>query len=489
MNSECKTDKERLPRVVWLIYQALVWLYALVIIISSCVVLLHISREYVNIYKYLPYIEYSITLIFLISCIGAIARRLWAAHWVSVTGVWCLAMYWSDVPGLIECAVEEILYGPRTVLGAGPDLSRWAYPVYVYLLARLIGLGLLLALIITSHIVSRQQVEIGAETKKRRSIQMGRFLYGGILLIFLGVVVKWLDVHIERQIYAMTVGSYLVVAGVVLILIWHVSARDLFFAGSAVSMSAILFIYRPAIVPAFYNFLLWLPPVATGMLSLLRRHVGAKLRAAVIGLPVVFVLISFSSSLVEIPLDMSFAVYHKITSRQPEDFPVYLQVPPGATDARYRGGNRPYLYFTGEDPYPASKTVGFITANLEEAGWNKLEYDLLDPNFRSSHLEGWYSPLGRWFGPSDANSEHGSKRKPCLWDAYWINDRDETVHVSLGYRLSEERKTDWTTLHCNISQSPPDPWQLQRIRQYRRIHPDGNEPNKAAESSEHSPLF
>jgi hypothetical protein len=489
MNENGEISEDEPPRSVWLIYYGLAWFYTFGIIISSCIGFFYIRREYIDVYKYMPYVEYSIQLAFLVACIGAVTRRSWAAHWVGVTAVWFLAVYWSGVPSLIECTVGEILYGPAVVIGGGPDVRNMPYPPYFYLLAKLVGLVLLLSFVITSHLISKQQAISAAKTERTGSTKAGRLLYGGIMVMLFGLMTKWVDLHIEQQIYAMTIGSYLLVAGAVLILIWHVLAREFFISASVTSTSAIIFIYRPAIVPVFYNFVLWLPPLATGMLSLLRREVGAKLRTVVIGLPVVFILISFSGSVIEIPLYMRFGPYHKETSQRPADLPEYLQVPLRATKARYQGGERPHLSFTIEDPYPATKTLNFISSNLEEAGWRKLDYDLLNPSFESSHLKGWYSPLERWFGPKDPNSEGQSHTKPCLWDASWMNERDETVRVRLTYRLSEEGKIDWTDLHCSISVSPADPMQLEFTKHYRRVHPEGNEPNKAEEPSEHSDLF
>lgn len=466
--------------MVWRVYQGLAWFYALAIAISLSFQILYVRVEYFDTYRHLPYLEYGIQLIFMASCVGAIARRRWAACWVSATAVWCLAIYWAGVPALIERAVLEICYGGPISIGRGLDSGELAYRPYVYLLAKPIGVGLLLGVIAASQTVAKHQAK-PAEGGEAGWKETGRLLYIGVSVIFLGLAFKWLDVHTESQTYGMTIGTYMVVAGAVAILIWHVFAHKLFIAGSVASASSILFIHTPAMSPAYLNLVLWVPVMCVGFLNLLRKGMAAKLRVAVVCLPVLFLLIGFTGSAVDIPVIMCFGAYHKPTAERPGDFPEYLQVPAGANDVRYTGGNRPSLFFTVKDPHPASKTLAFITTNLERAGWKKLEYDLLGPELESSHLKGWYSPLEQWFGPVDPNREAQRDRNGCLWDAWWINDADETVQLRLTYRIAEEGKTDWSKLYGSISVSPADPAHLEYIRYYRQVHTEGMDSDESNE--------
>jgi len=472
MNTKCETSERRLPGLVWLVYQALAWFYALAIIFSLYMSLFYGKQEYVEGYKHLSYIEHSIEFIFLIACIGAITRRSWAAHWVRVTGIWLLTLFWSNVPGLFESTIQEILYGAPEVIGGGPNLTNKPYPSYVYLLAKIIGFLLLLTLIIISHVISVQRAKTASRKEGAGPIKNGRLLYIGILVILLGLAFKWLDLHIEQQIYAMTIGSYLVVGGAVLILIWHILVRSLFVGASVASISTVLFIYKPPFASSVLTFVLWGPAIAMGAVNLFRKNWNAKLRTAIIGLPIVFMLTAFSPSVVQIPVRMHFWVYYKETSQRPADFPEYLQVPSGATNVRYRGGDNPHLSFTLEEPYPATATFNFITSNLEQAGWKKLDYNLMNPEFKSSHLIGWYSPLTRWF---DLGEDTKKKIKNSRWMADWINNKNETLSMHLEYSPPKEDEEKLTILYCNLSQHSAEGWMRMYVENYKRFHKSENE--------------
>jgi hypothetical protein len=137
---------------------------------------------------------------------------------------------------------------------------------------------------------------------------------------------------------------------------------------------------------------------------------------------------------------------------------------------RYQGGNRPYLSFTTEEVYPATRTLNFISGNLEQAGWKKLDYDLLNPQRKSSHLIGWYDPLRRWFGSGGDSEETTSRNRRFQWEADWINDKNDTINVRLRYAPPDGNDGKFTTLDCHLSQTPPDPLQLHFIERYRQVH-------------------
>jgi hypothetical protein len=398
-------------------------------------------------------------------------------------------MVWPTVISIAGEAVQRLRFGSGLVIGGGIRTISTTNWVYVYLAVLLVDLLLLVSFVTTAGIVFAGRARTCGEKEQSASAKAGKLLYTGIVVLVVGLAVKWVDFHIEQQTYGMTIGSYFVVGGVALMLLWHLLAPEVFIACSATTMAVIFFIHGATYASLVLNLAVWLPVFGLVAASFSLKQVERNLRIASIGIPIILAVFAIFPTVLEVPLGLHFSAYHKPTSERPRDFPEYLQVPAGANDVRYKGGNRPSVHFTVEDPHPASKTLAFITANLERAGWKKLEYDLMGPELESSHLKGWYSPLEQWFGPIEPKKEAQSDRKRCLWDASWINERDETVHVRLTYRLSEEDKIDWTDLHCSISQSPADPMQLELIKHYRLVHPEGNEPNKAEEPSEHSELF
>jgi len=90
---------------VSLLYLSLTWVFAFYLLISICFGLFYSYRSYIDLYKYLYLIQFSLQLALFISCIGAIIRKVWAVHAVRVTGVWYLALIWSDIPYLAQRTV------------------------------------------------------------------------------------------------------------------------------------------------------------------------------------------------------------------------------------------------------------------------------------------------------------------------------------------------------------------------------------------------
>jgi hypothetical protein len=393
-------------------------------------------------------------------------------------------MGWPTVVSIGGEAVQRLRLGAGIVIGGGIrsiSTTKW---VYVYLAILLADFLLLVIFVTAAGIMFAGEPRSGGKKDHSASAKAGRLLYAGIAILVVGLAVKWIDFHIEQQTYGMTIGSYFVVGGAVLILLWHLLTPDLFIVGSAMAMAVIFFIQGATYASLVLNFAVWLPVSGLAVASFSLTQVERNLRIASLGMPIILATFAICPSTLQVPLGLHFSVYHKPTSERPPDFPEYLEAPIGANGVTYTGGNRPYLCFTVEDPYPASKTLAFLAANLQKAGWKKLEYNLMAPESESSHLKGWYSPLEQWFGPIDPNEEAKSDRKRCLWNASWINQRDETVHAWLAYRLSEEGKTDWTKLHCSISVSQADPAQLMYVKHYRRVHPEGKEPNEPNQPEE-----
>jgi hypothetical protein len=475
MGNEPQTDKAQVTRWVWLSYQGLAWFYLLAIIILTSIGLFRAIRDYVNVYKYLPYIHYCFSFVFVVACIGAITRRRWSAHWVRVTGVWCLAASWPTVMSLTVEAIERLWgYGSVVVIG-GPNTVTERYAPCIFSVAGILDVIFLLTFVFTANIIWTRRTKTDVKEVETQSFKHAHLVYVALSVIFFGLLFRWVDSHIEHQTYGMTIGSYLVAAGVVLILVWHLLVPEFFLAASAPTMSVILLVTQAHIYSSGLTFVLWLPLIALGLRSLLRKRLSFKLRVLSFGVPVLFAMAAVCGPIMQLPLYMNFRIYHKVTSQRPADFPGYLQAPVSATDVRYQGGDRPYLSFTVEDPHPAAKTLDFISSNLEQASWKRLGHDLLNPQVESSHLTGWYNPLTRWFGSGDDSKETARRKRRFRWNADWINNKNETVNVFLQYAPPETGEKKPTTLYCNLSQSPPSPLNLQFIKRYRQIHENNSE--------------
>lgn len=472
--SEEQTKMEGMsaPPLAQAVYQLLPWICVPILVLSLCFGLLYGYQSYIDRYRYLFWMHCLLQVVFLISCIGAMTRRGWASQWLRVSGVWCLALVWSDIPSLAERTVWNLLYREPIYLGGASDLMKPHFPSYIYLLGRSLFFLALLALTISSHIVYKNRQR--ASTTPIRSvgagaIEYGCLLYAGVLGIFFGLIIYWLDSIVAIQIYLDVVGTYLLVAGVACVLIWHLSAQGLFLAGLPICISSILFIYKQ------YGFVtltlvLWVPLIVLGVIYLCQKNYSFKLRTIAVCLPVVLTLISLSSSFVPIIGSLRFLPYPEITSERPPDFPEYLQVPDAATEVKYRGGENPYLFFVINDPYPASKTLDFICGRLEQAGWKELDYDLMNPESESSHVIGWFDPISLWLASEDDTNDIDNNLRPSRWSAWWINEKDETISVHLSYEPPTDANDVLTTLCCNLSQHSAKSSMRGFLNNYKRIH-------------------
>jgi len=255
------------------------------------------------------------------------------------------------------------------------------------------------------------------------------------------------------------VGSYLIFAGVVLALASHLFDRDSFLACSPVSASGVLLLYGPVLWSWAATLVLWFAPVALALVNLFRSKPGLKLKVAALAFPMLVFLFGYlPSGPVSTPVSLRFVRYYKEGPKRPADFPDYLQAPPWAREVRYKGGTNPYLLFVARDPFPATKTLGFIKEKLEQAGWKPLHYDLLNPSSPSSQLEGWRDVV---------NEAKGIRYSS--WSGYWMNDDIKSVHVRLHYYCSAATAGDMNTVRCQLYQSD---WANGFVELYRCVHPN-----------------
>ncbi len=453
MEDKCGSITEAPPRAAWWVYQGLAWVYLVAMAVTTCIGLLRPTRDYYDAYGYPAYVRYCFSLVFTVACVAAVTRRRWAPHWVRVTGLWCVAMVWPTVVSIAGEAVQRLRFGPGIVIGGGIRTLSTTNWVYVYLVILLADLLLLVSFVTTAGIVFAGRARTGREKDRSAFAEAGKLLYSGTAIVVVGLVVKWVDFHIEQQTYGMTIGSYSVVAGAALILLWHLLAPQVFIAGSATAMAVIFFLQGATYASLVLNLAVWLPVFGLVAASFSLKQVERNLRIASLGITIILAVFAVFFSALEMPLSLHFSIYHKPTSKRPADFPEHLQAPPGATNVRYLGGDSPHLSFAIEDPYPASKTLNFISSHLEQAGWKRAEPRVLWPGLFDRRMEGW-SRLGEY---------PGEDFKCCVWTGDWANDKGESLSLWLTYRVAAEvecRKEDLTTLSCSLSQRRLHRWEL-----------------------------
>ena len=454
---EFAENKKRL--LIGVIYQSMAWLFIALLLLSLYRDFLCLFRGFTG--NGLYYIQLSLRLVLLVACIGAVTHKIWAANLMRVVGLCLLvAVLFPVGPAIFQELIENVRYGPPVVIGGGPDFKK---KIYLLAIMHLICLLLFLALIITAHIIARYESKSSActTTVKSKAIKNSRLLVAGIIIFSAGLFLKWLDSQIthQHQPFAFIFGSYFLVAGVAILLVWQIMLQNFFIAASTITLSGVLLISAPTAYSQSWTLALWSPLLVLGVVSFFREKANIKLRTISLIFPLILVLIII---IVPFSFFLRFSPYEVITSNRPENFPRYLQVPENATDINYRGGNNPDLYFTVNDPYPATQTLGFIADKLEQAGWKKLNYDLRNPEFPSSHIKGW----------SALQEDHDLKYKHHTWMAGWINDKDETLRLILKYRFPEGAEEDLTTLYCHISQSVPNGLDRVFIEHYKGVHPN-----------------
>lgn len=459
METKSEAPNKPLSKPTWLIYYSMTGLFIILIPLSFYEELHCLLKASFG-YSWLSsayWIQLSLKLVLIVACIAAITRKNWAANLIRVSGLCLLvAGYFPVGPGILHQLIENIRYGRPAVMGGGPDFTN---NVYVYSLMYLISFLLLLILVITAHIIARHESKSSASTTtiESKTIKNVRLLTTGIIIISSGLFLKWLVIRIPNQSFALMLGSYLLIAGVALLLVWQILLRNFFVVASAITMSGVLLVSGPISISPVWTLVLWAPLVILGVVSFFREKTNIKLRTISLILPLILTLIVI---FVPFSIFLRFSPDEEMTSSRPENFPEYLQVPEDATNVNYRGGNNPYLSFTINDPYPATKTLDFIAGKLERAGWKKLNYDLMNPEFPSSHTKGW-SPL---------REHYDHKYKHYTWMADWINDKDETLRLILEYRFPKDAEENLTTLYCDISQRAPKGLEFEFIENYKRFH-------------------
>jgi hypothetical protein len=112
------------------------------------------------------------------------------------------------------------------------------------------------------------------------------------------------------------------------------------------------------------------------------------------------------------------------TKISPNDLPAFLQPLPGATEvlATRQEDSTTWIHFTLDQQYPASDALHGISQRLEQAGWQKLPDDFLNPSIPSSHGWGEYG-----------DSTVSPPARVHQWMADWRNEAGDIVRYELRY--------------------------------------------------------
>jgi hypothetical protein len=352
--------------------------------------------------------------------------------------------------------VNRLRYGQPIVLGSVPDVIHTSSLSHLQaLIINIVNLCCLVLMIYTSWVVKNSVLALDSiePSQKRKAGRKEYLLLLGLLMVFISLAFRWIEIRIESQIYALTIATYLEVAGTVLFLVWLIITWNLFIVTSAIGLTVIHRYYFPVVVSDLVTFISWLPPLVFVLINVFRKGCEPKLRLIGIGLPLILMSTIPLGYVLQVPSTMHFSKYYKPTSQRPIDFPSYLQVPVGATDVKYKGGKWPNLYFVVQEPYPAEGTQNFISNNLKGSDWEKI------------NLSSWSS------------LEHNTdfKIKSYEWSGLWVNSNDKVIRVALFYRFPEEAEEDLNTLYCNLWLVPLDDWSSKQIEYYKRFHQDDKE--------------
>lgn len=413
-------------------------------------------REFFLSYRF--WLLLPVTIVMMTGCVGAVLRRLWGAAALGTTVLYSIASGLTfDVTALREI-VERIYWGAPLNPGGGPDFSGnlvrlWAVQVAVFLF--------MASIVVLSQVVvaAATRAEDGDLQKPRTTAGQKRALLFGAGLVVAGLLYKSLDLVLFDVSIATVGASFAIVVGSFLAMFAHMRMRRHFLASSAILTALALVIAPQTAGPAFWAVVPWLLPLGLGMASLLRKNADKRLGLVAIGLTVFLAALFVAEPF---PLYLRFGVYPKPSTTRPANFPAYMQAPEGAAQVQYYGGNEPSLYFFVDDPFPAEPTLAFIEDHLSRAGWQKLDYSLMNPNFPSSHKAGWSDVM---VGSSPTRAEECRR-----WMGHWINKERQTIAVMLEYHSAEEVQQDATQLRCVIHQSAPRGLQLKFIENYERIH-------------------
>ena len=459
-------------RRAWWVYQLLCAFFALGSLVSICLWFwrgnIGETLQHATVTHWLCH---GARVVLLVGSIAALARREWAARLVAISGIWVVASGWTWVPGLIDEVILDIRYPPFP-LESLPFVPRLS--LYIFVGAALLDVVLASALVVAAHSVSRGTA-LNGEHQARGGVCLP---LGAILLLGAGLVLKRLVLHGDNATYVMAIGSWLVVGGCILSVIWQVQLKKLFVAAWAVGFAGVLFLVQPALGSTALTVGLWLPALGLGIGCLLLADYPRPVRAFGLIVPVVLAGTAVAAPWVDIPMFLHFSAYADTLKERPGDFPAVLVAPDNAESIAYsaapicRQAPHTYsVYFSVRDPYPSDGTRWSLREYLQGKGWQRLKYQLLNPTVPLSK-----DPLASFLPSEEPNSvppEEQGRDRPVVWHEDWVNERDEHISILLSYDVSvTTREVTRDKVYVTLSFFDQKSWIRPYVERYREIHPD-----------------
>ena len=443
------------PRWAWITYQTLAWLGIVGYFVLWAIKAVKFYRNPQEFYlSFFGVLGFGMGLINLIACLGAVKRKSWAPHLIKVMCLWSFSLAWKT---FINISGDLFL---------APRMDEDVFYNYIFVATTFVNIFVNILFFAVAHTVSRCQNETQFTFSPKKDKPLS---YVAILMFILGMGLINSDRYIEPQLYAETIGSYCMALSGNLFLVRHMMTKQHFLLQSAIGFSVLLIFYGPYEIIHFLTSAIWCPAILMGLATFKRSSYTLRTRMLAVGIPLILLLLVVSG---QVSFHMTFGNYHKPSSQRPESFPDYLTVPDDATDVCYMDGDEPSLSYNIKELYPATETLAYLADRLERAGWRKLEYDVLNPEYPSSHQHGWSDHEYR---------ESSESRIKHQWVADWINNQDEILHAFLSYGHPENKYYEKDMLQVHIDISQPVSWYGQHPEKYKQLHPKVDEGNSISD--------
>jgi hypothetical protein len=163
---------------------------------------------------------------------------------------------------------------------------------------------------------------------------------------------------------------------------------------------------------------------------------------------------------------------------RPNDFPEILIAPENSVLVDHTvpsvSGSVPHTYglsFIVHEPYPSDDTHKFIENHLSSNGWQRLNYDLLNP----------YSPAAQtraipeFLDPQTVNMLFPKGKQKGVYPGMWIKEDwikdDEYIGVSLSYAAElDTKRVQRDKVYVNLSFFGRKSWIRPYILKYKELH-------------------
>lgn len=480
---ETKVDLiDKQQRTAWIIFQVLAWI-AVVSGVLLPISMFIIGRSWSEVLSY--YIKQDVVqivqVIFFLACAATLLRKSWAPHIVRATALWSIALTLHLIPHVLRTLAYNVFPFSETSFTAPLPLRLSISYIIAIFFSTII-------VILAGIVHTRYHHGRGMFVEPPHSKPVEKLFIVTVFITYGVIVIRWFSQHLSIGLFDETfvATTYVLIVLTIINMIAQCFIHRHFATIAAINMSFVA-LFLPILArhlqlstsretgfitascfPPISGFLwetcvMWLPMLLVGGIAFFSRKIKTKIRFISLAIPTSLMLIAiFNPGLLGgtffVDSDSTF------TSEQLEDWPDWLVPLEGASEVHYGTAHTfgiKSLHFKMQESYPATKVLDIISERLENAGFRKLEYDLLNPDILSAHDRGW--------------SEHFEAVKPLMkvhsWSAEWINQKDEIVDVALWYRYPEAGPEDLNSLSVSIHLRPPIGWYKKEIEKYKRLHP------------------